>query len=73
MKGIVIELRTASAGAARPAFAGLAVALHATLVTLVLTGIVYPLAVTGIAQVVFPHRANGSIATDDKGREVGPS
>ncbi|MGN6111079.1 MAG: K(+)-transporting ATPase subunit C [Kofleriaceae bacterium] len=49
----------------------LLVALRATLVTLVLTGIAYPLAVTGIAQLVFPHRANGSFATDDTGREVG--
>jgi K+-transporting ATPase ATPase C chain len=49
----------------------LLVALRATLVTLVLTGILYPLAVTGAAQLVFPHRANGSIVVDDKGREVG--
>jgi K+-transporting ATPase ATPase C chain len=27
----------------------------------VLTGVVYPLAVTGFAQVVFPHQANGSL------------
>jgi potassium-transporting ATPase KdpC subunit len=47
------------------------VALRATLVTLVVTGIVYPFAVTGAAQVLFPHRANGSIVTDDKGVEVG--
>ncbi|HEY1552883.1 MAG TPA: potassium-transporting ATPase subunit KdpC [Kofleriaceae bacterium] len=47
------------------------VAFRATLVTLVLTGIAYPLVVTGAAQVVFPHRADGSIAVDDKGREVG--
>jgi K+-transporting ATPase ATPase C chain len=49
----------------------LAIAFRATLVTLVLTGLVYPLAVTGLAQVVFPDRANGSIVVDDKGREVG--
>jgi K+-transporting ATPase ATPase C chain len=49
------------------------VALRATLVTLVLTGVAYPLVVTGLAQVVFPSRANGSIVTDDRGREVGSS
>jgi K+-transporting ATPase ATPase C chain len=49
----------------------LVTALRATLVTLVLTGIAYPLAVTGVAQVIFPTRANGSLVTDDKGAEVG--
>jgi potassium-transporting ATPase KdpC subunit len=49
----------------------LLVALRATLVTLVLTGIVYPLAVTAGAQLVFPHRANGSMVVNDKGAEVG--
>lgn len=48
-----------------------AVALRTTLVTLVLTGLGYPLVVTGLAQVMFPGRANGSIVVDDKGREVG--
>src|SRR5512147_1119858 len=32
-----------------------------TLVSLVLTGLVYPLAVTGVAHVLFPYRANGSL------------
>src|SRR5579864_829308 len=38
-------------------------AIMITLVFTVLTGILYPLAVTGIAQLAFPHQANGSIAT----------
>lgn len=46
-------------------------ALRATLVTLVLTGLLYPLAITAGAQLLFPHRANGSIVVDDKGQEVG--
>ncbi|MGR4063990.1 MAG: potassium-transporting ATPase subunit KdpC [Vulcanimicrobiaceae bacterium] len=37
------------------------VALRMTLVTVVLLGLIYPLAMTGIAQVAFPHQANGSM------------
>jgi K+-transporting ATPase ATPase C chain len=46
-------------------------ALRATVVTLVLTGLAYPLAVTAIAQVLFPRRADGSFVTDGSGRVVG--
>jgi K+-transporting ATPase ATPase C chain len=41
-----------------------------TVATLVLTGLVYPLAVTGLAQVLFPGRANGSVVSA-QGRVVG--
>jgi potassium-transporting ATPase KdpC subunit len=47
------------------------VALRVTLVTLVLTGLVYPLAMTGVAQALFHDRANGSLARDEKGEVVG--
>src|SRR3954469_4975317 len=35
-------------------------ALRALIALTVLCGVLYPLAVTGIAQAAFPHRANGS-------------
>lgn len=45
-------------------------AIVLTLVLCVLTGVVYPGIVTGIAQLVFPHQANGSLV-EVNGREVG--
>ena len=48
----------------------LVIALRMTLATLVLTGLVYPLVVTGLAQVLFPWRANGSVVSA-QGRVVG--
>jgi len=47
------------------------VALRVTLFTLVVTGLLYPLAVTGLGQLLFPHAARGSFVTDDKGNTIG--
>src|SRR5260221_2272499 len=46
------------------------IALRMTVVTLVLTGLAYPLAVTVLAQALFPRQANGSLVTVD-GKVVG--
>ena len=42
-----------------------------TIVTTVLLGILYPLAVTGLAQVIFPYQANGSLVKNAAGEVVG--
>ena len=47
------------------------IALRTTIVTLVLTGLLYPFVMTGLAQVLFPWRANGSLVTDETGQVVG--
>ena len=39
----------------------------------VLTGVVYPLLVTGIAQTVFHHQAEGSLITTKNGKVIGSS
>ena len=47
-------------------------AILMTLVMTVLTGLIYPLVVTGIAQILFPRQANGSLIIKD-GKVVGSS
>jgi len=49
----------------------ISIAVRTTIVTIVLTGLIYPHVVTGLAQVLFPWRAAGSLVTDEKGRVIG--
>jgi K+-transporting ATPase ATPase C chain len=39
----------------------------------VLTGVIYPAVVTGLAQLLFPYQANGSLMTDSGGKTIGSS
>jgi potassium-transporting ATPase KdpC subunit len=45
-------------------------AISMLLVMTVITGLVYPLVATGVAQVLFPHQANGSLIMRD-GKPIG--
>ena len=47
------------------------ITLRATFVTLILTGLLYPLVMTGVAQALFARQAGGSLVRDDKGVVVG--
>jgi K+-transporting ATPase ATPase C chain len=49
----------------------MSIAIRTTIVTIVLTGLIYPYVMTGLAQVLLPWRANGSLLTDDKGQVIG--
>ena len=46
-------------------------AILMTFITTILLGLVYPLVVTGLAQVIFPHQANGSLIKNQTGEIVG--
>ena len=48
----------------------LLIAVRFTLVTTLLFGLAYPLAVTGLAQLLFPHRANGQLI-EENGKVIG--
>lgn len=46
-------------------------AIMLLIVLTVMLGLIYPLAITRIAQVLFPHQANGSLIKDANGRVIG--
>jgi K+-transporting ATPase ATPase C chain len=48
-------------------------AILMTIVTTVLLGLIYPLVVTGLAQVIFPSQANGSLIRSGDGTLIGSS
>ncbi len=49
------------------------VALRATALTLLITGLVYPLAMTGLCGLLLPSQAHGSLIRDDQSQVVGSS
>jgi K+-transporting ATPase ATPase C chain len=51
----------------------LLISIWMTLATTVLLGIIYPLLVTGLAQVMFPRQANGELIQQAGGKIVGSS
>lgn len=46
-------------------------AIVLTILFALLLGILYPLAMTGVGQAIFPSQANGSLVTDGAGRVIG--
>ncbi|HEV3004539.1 MAG TPA: potassium-transporting ATPase subunit KdpC [Pirellulales bacterium] len=49
------------------------IAVRMTIVTIVLTGLIYPMVVTGLARILFSDQANGSLVTNEAGEVVGSS
>src|SRR3977135_4174260 len=53
------------------AMKNLLTAILMTIVTTILFGLAYPLVVTGLAQVIFPDQANGSLIKNSDGAVIG--
>ena len=47
------------------------IAIRTTIVTILLTGVIYPYVVTAIAQMIFPAQANGGLVADKDGKVIG--
>ncbi|MFC5469295.1 potassium-transporting ATPase subunit KdpC [Cohnella suwonensis] len=60
---------TTARGATGTSYA--AIAVRASIVFILLCGIIYPLVCTGLAQMLMPRNANGSIIKDASGQAVG--
>lgn len=68
------SMPSASSLSAGPSsFSVIGVSLRASLLFLLLCGVVYPLVSTGAAQLLFPAQANGSLLKDSAGNVVGSS
>jgi potassium-transporting ATPase KdpC subunit len=48
----------------------LIIAIRATIILGIVTGVAYPLVITGLSQLLFPHQANGSLTTAN-GKTIG--
>ena len=48
-------------------------AFRITLLFTILTGVIYPVGITGLCQLLFPRQANGSLVTASNGQVIGSS
>ncbi len=47
------------------------ICIRTTIVTIILTGVIYPYLITGLAQILFPSQANGTLVTGKDGTVIG--
>ncbi len=49
----------------------LLICIRTTIVTIILAGVIYPYLITGLAQILFPAQANGTLIADKDGKVIG--